>query len=401
MWCNLDPHNVTNFIVAPTITNTAGTRTKKIPRGKWKFTMRGAGGGGGKTAASGWGTPGNGGRGAVGSTNSCVVTIGSERTLTYSVGSKGLTGGGNAGAAGITPGDTGCNGGAGGGGGQPSYIKIDSYCIAQGGAGGGGGGGGNAGGRYTCGSGGGGGGGRYTMNSDGSITNYAGKKGADGGGRWGNGGAGVAGYDSSGGTSGAGGTTYYGVAGAGASGWGASGGGGGGGKGNDDSGWKRPGGGGGGGAGGSSSAGGGQGGQAPGTAYNSHGGNASNYNQWSYVVSYYNGAMTDHGRGGHKDANGFDGWVYFFKYEQVTGSESSGLISESVSTTIDNGKITDSITERHDYRQIGERANANRGQSYPVESGNEDNGLLSDSSITKTDNSTLSTIMYVSNHGTI
>lgn len=291
---------------------TAGAYTVILPQGAYEVRLCGGGGAGGANGGGRTGEGGAGGAGAPGSRITETFTLSVPTTITLTVGAGGLHEGGNGGVGGSPGRYTGGAGGRGGGGGHASFVRVNGvYYIANGGGGGGGGGGGNTGGRYTTGAGGGGGGGVYIMNANGSTTTYNGQAGASAGyDIFSDGVNGANGYGPSAYVAGGGGNGYKGAASVGGSGLGASGGSGGAGKDNDSDGWRRPGGAGGGGCGGTTTAGGGGGGLAPGDAYDSPGGNATNAYTTPRESYNYKGEASSLGKGGAAGQAGNNGWVY-------------------------------------------------------------------------------------------
>ena len=337
-----------------------GAYNIKISDGTYYFWERGAGGAGGENGGTGWvnAPAGSGGAGGVGNLLFSSFVISGDTDVTVYVGAAGKTAsnGGNGGSGGAGGGaSVGGPGGAGGGGGEPSYIKVDNvYYVANGGGGGAGGGGGGT--NYPShaarGGGGGGGGGYYRLEGD-SIISVAGKSGGNQTASYGeNGTAGnttdfpdIRSGDGGGGFS----NVYYIAGGSGASGGGASGASGGG-WGSYTEGNGAGGGGGGGGAGGSPDAGGGQAGGGYGT-----GTNGSNYHTTPTSSTDYlgNEVISGWGIGGSVNMDGYDGWVYLVRGEDITKYLDMGLVMTYQPTIIeDAGEIDSDIANIEDAGQI-------------------------------------------------
>lgn len=323
-------------LFVPQLYQTPGVFYLNVPRGRYKISMRGAGGAGGVTGGTAYGNSdvvASGGAGGAGGTGELVehtitVVHPTRATIYVGVGGKTYANGGNGGAGGA--GGNSVASGAGGGGGHPTYIVFDDHAFidetdteiailyATGGGGGGGGGSGALYGRYRWAGCGGGGGGYYRLEFDettrtATIKSIPGKAGrASGGNDDANGPAGLAGntVDFPTVRSGRGGRGGYSESvrswgGAVAYGGGASGGGGGAGAGNHSSAF---GGGGGGGAGGCLDAGGGFAGIGKTTDTIATAG----YNAKTIATAStdYLGQDSALGRGGTTNTNGGNGWLY-------------------------------------------------------------------------------------------
>lgn len=224
---------------------TSTSKTYKLPKGKYRITIRASGGGGGQ----GGYTRGNwryvdGGAGGQGGILCEEYTISRTQTVQVYLGpagdggiepgrrGAGYTGNGGAPGDGFITKDASMNAGYGGGGARPAYVFFEDgrKFIAQGGGGGGGGGAGGTKGRRSRGGPGGGGGGGYYMQPDGTLIEIRGQKGANTTSYYHYGDAGVGGETRFGGSdykagSGGGGSHYQkGQGGAGGVGFGASGG---------------------------------------------------------------------------------------------------------------------------------------------------------------------------------
>ena len=252
-------------------------------------------------------------------------------------------------------------------------VEAASQIIpAQGGAGGGGGGGSGKYGRNVSNGGGGGGGGLYYIDDTAQITNIPGKTG--GAGLNGNisaaGAAGIEGntgmfgdtiFSGRGGTAGHSGNYYGQNGGAGKTGGGASGGSGATYEGHGSTST----GGGGGGAGGDLDAGGGQRGVG---GYLDNSTDAYNTHTEPTPSTNYLGQTSNLGMGGtggtsdQPPTNGYNGWVYIYKFEPTTSINNlgpvlvtttsnivdDGNVSDTATTMVDNGEITGTVSESID-----------------------------------------------------
>lgn len=149
---------------------TPGLNAITLQSGKYKVTLRGAGGAGGGSHIY---LPSKSGRGGQGKITTAIFTLTDQSVLNFYVGNGGIVGG-NGGLGGT--GEDGNRSQSGGGGGEPTYIYVNgTYYYANGGGGGGGAGSGM---NVLSASGGGGGGGYYRF-YNGSIISVPGANGGN------------------------------------------------------------------------------------------------------------------------------------------------------------------------------------------------------------------------------
>lgn len=325
--------------------NTPGKYQLSVPRGRYVIKICGGGGAGGQSAGA------SGGAGGTAQPQTFTVDVINAGIMNFYVGfgGKSRTNGGNGGAANTT---NSTHGGDGGGGGHPSYVTFvgltkdantPQWLYSLGGGGGGGGGSAFRYARYADGAGSAGGGGYYRFN-DGKIESVPGKNGVAGGACYYAGNNGVAGnttdfpdlqsgHGSAGGY-GSGDRTNGGQS---ARGGGASGGSGGGSAGNHSSAY---GGAGAPGAGGCPDAGGGQS-----VSSGTQGTNASNFHSVPTPGYDYkdNLVTSGWGVGGTPGNPGADGWIWIYRVMAPDEIKDTGLITDTVSSTIDAGTLEDGV----------------------------------------------------------